>query len=245
MCEGYLAPSKIDPRLLDPKHLFADYEGPKQAIDVLSHQKQKRNRSGYEDGTGALYKECPAENFILSDKPTELLGVYHCFLMDASVRPESRAPPLPLSLGRLDGRLGAATSRGGDADDDHIFSQFVRHFRMKSSFASFSEASSRRRPAAPPDVFSLRFRPSPRAATDSSFVPLVPRLAGKGDVVPPKDGFMDLDNHPRRRMRFARCAPTSACSVASVSRCCSSGVPRFANRAGSTASARLRFAAAW
>ena len=164
VCEGYLAPSKIDPRLLDPKHLFADYEGPKQAIDVLSHQKQKRNRSGYEDGTGALYKECPAENFILSDKPTELLGVYHCFLMDASVRPESRAPPLPLSLGRLDGRLGAATSRGGDADDDHIFSQFVRHFRMKSSFAWLSEASSRRRPAAPPDVFSLRFRPSPRAA---------------------------------------------------------------------------------
>jgi len=84
VCAGYLAPAKIDPRLLDARHLFADYEGPKQAIDVLSHQKQKRNRSGYEDGTGALYKECPAENFILSDKPTELLGLYHCFLMDAS-----------------------------------------------------------------------------------------------------------------------------------------------------------------
>ena len=37
-------------------------------------------------------KECPAETFIHSDKPTELLGQYHTFLMDASV---SR---LPLSL---------------------------------------------------------------------------------------------------------------------------------------------------
>ena len=197
VCEGYLAPSKIDPRLLDPKHLFADYEGPKQAIDVLSHQKQKRNRSGYEDGTGALYKECPAENFILSDKPTELLGAYHCFLMDASVRPESRAPPLPLSLGRLDGRLGAATSRGGDADDDHIFSQFVRHFRMKSSFASFSEASSRRRPAAPPRRLLFAISPvSPRRRLTLPSFPSSLASQGKKGVVPPKDGFMDLDNHP-------------------------------------------------
>ena len=52
---------------------------------MLSHQKQKRNRSGYEDGVTTLYKECPAETFIHSDKPTELLGQYHTFLMDASV----------------------------------------------------------------------------------------------------------------------------------------------------------------
>ena len=114
VCAGYLAPAKIDPRLLDARHLFADYEGPKQAIDVLSHQKQKRNRSGYEDGTGALYKECPAENFILSDKPTELLGLYHCFLMDASVRPESRAFPRPRPLPLPLSRSFRLASRGGD-----------------------------------------------------------------------------------------------------------------------------------
>ena len=50
------APQKIDPRLLDHRHLFAEYEGPKQTIDVLSHQKQKKNRSGYEDGVTTLYK---------------------------------------------------------------------------------------------------------------------------------------------------------------------------------------------
>ena len=53
---------------------------------MLSHQKQKKNRSGYEDGVTTLYKECAAESFIHSDKPTELLGQFHTFLMDASVR---------------------------------------------------------------------------------------------------------------------------------------------------------------
>jgi hypothetical protein len=32
-----------------------------------------------------LYKECPAETFVHSDKPAELLGQYHAFLLDASV----------------------------------------------------------------------------------------------------------------------------------------------------------------
>jgi hypothetical protein len=39
----------------------------------------------YEDGVTVLYKECPAETFILAEKPTELLGQYHTFIMDASV----------------------------------------------------------------------------------------------------------------------------------------------------------------
>jgi AdoMet-dependent rRNA methyltransferase SPB1 len=90
VCQGFLAPRKVDSRLLDPRHLFAEYEGPKQAIDVLSHAKRPRNRSGYEDGVSALYKECPAETFILCDKPAELLGQYHTFLLDASVRRDPR-----------------------------------------------------------------------------------------------------------------------------------------------------------
>ena len=86
VCSGFLAPKKVDNRLLDPRHLFAEYEGPKQAIDVLSHAKRPRNRSGYEDGVSSLYKETPVETFILCDKPAELLGQFHAFLLDASVR---------------------------------------------------------------------------------------------------------------------------------------------------------------
>ena len=93
VCIGYLAPAKIDPRLLDPRALFADYDGPKQAIDVLARTKQKRNRSGYEDGAEVLYKECPAETFVHSDKPAELLGQYHAFILDASVSHRTRSIP--------------------------------------------------------------------------------------------------------------------------------------------------------
>ena len=190
VCAGYLAPAKIDPRLLDARHLFADYEGPKQAIDVLSHQKQKRNRSGYEDGTGALYKECPAENFILSDKPTELLGLYHCFLMDASVRiSSSPSPSSSLSLSVVSIGVSGRRRRAAAMPMTITYiSQFVRHFRMKRSFASFRRgfpppSTSRPPPSFPRDARDGFLRsaipPAPPApSTDSSFVLLVPRLAG-------------------------------------------------------------------
>ena len=154
VCQGYLAPAKIDPRLLDPRHLFAEYDGPKQAIDVLSHQKQKRNRSGYEDGVTTLYKECPAEAFIHSDKPTELLGQYHVFLIDASVslRDDARAHGIDGKESGRPGRVSRAivpwvremSARWGLkqkkelADEDRIFSQFVRWVsaRLKTFFAN-------------------------------------------------------------------------------------------------------------
>jgi hypothetical protein len=137
VCIGYLAPSKIDPRLLDHRHLFAEYDGPKQSIDVLSHSKQKRNRSGYEDGVTTLYKECPAETFIHSEKPTELLGQYHTFLMDASVSARgvfffffSRRFPLSLSL--------SLSSPSGDG-------RRARKPMKKKKFHSLSEGRLRRR----------------------------------------------------------------------------------------------------
>ena len=79
----------------------------KQAIDVLARTKQKRNRSGYEDGAEVLYKECPAETFVHSDKPAELLGQYHAFILDASV--SHRTSCLPSRPARSRSRLRATT----------------------------------------------------------------------------------------------------------------------------------------
>lgn len=47
VCRGYKAPAKIDPRLLDAKHLFqqAEEAAPKP-VDVLRESKQKRHRDG-------------------------------------------------------------------------------------------------------------------------------------------------------------------------------------------------------
>ncbi|XP_020578578.1 putative rRNA methyltransferase [Phalaenopsis equestris] len=72
--QRYKAPAKIDPRLLDVKHLFhVSAEQPK-VIDVLRGTKQKRNREGYEDGITTLWKVGKVSDFIWSDSPLEFLG---------------------------------------------------------------------------------------------------------------------------------------------------------------------------
>ncbi|KAI4376057.1 hypothetical protein MLD38_013853 [Melastoma candidum] len=71
----YKAPAKIDPRLLDFKHLFqGPIDPPKKVVDVLRGTKQKRHRDGYEDGDVTLRKVSSAADFIWSDTPLEILG---------------------------------------------------------------------------------------------------------------------------------------------------------------------------
>ncbi|KAI4295516.1 hypothetical protein L6164_035556 [Bauhinia variegata] len=71
----YKAPAKIDPRLLDVKHLFeGSIEPPKKVVDVLRGTNQKRHRDGYEDGSSIVRKLSSAADFIWSDAPLEVLG---------------------------------------------------------------------------------------------------------------------------------------------------------------------------
>ncbi|XP_059647662.1 uncharacterized protein LOC132293981 [Cornus florida] len=70
----YKAPAKIDPRLLDVKHLFQGGKEPPKVLDVLRGTKQKRHRDGYEDGDTTLRKVCSATDFVWSDTPLEILG---------------------------------------------------------------------------------------------------------------------------------------------------------------------------
>ncbi|KAL3678738.1 hypothetical protein R1sor_021694 [Riccia sorocarpa] len=70
----YKAPAKIDPRLLDHRHLFKQVEEPAKVVDVLGVTKQKRHRDGYEDGVSTLRKEVSASEFVWTEKPLELLG---------------------------------------------------------------------------------------------------------------------------------------------------------------------------
>ncbi|KAK4761271.1 hypothetical protein SAY87_006164 [Trapa incisa] len=79
----YKAPAKIDPRLLDVKHLFeGSIEPPKKVIDVLRGTKQKRHRDGYEDGDTTLRKLSLATDFVWSDNPLEILGTVTAISFD-------------------------------------------------------------------------------------------------------------------------------------------------------------------
>ncbi|CAN6914643.1 unnamed protein product [Brassica oleracea] len=71
----YKAPGKIDPRLLDFRHLFKEAAEPtRKVVDVLATSKQKRNRDGYEDGESILRRVASASDFIWSENPLEVLG---------------------------------------------------------------------------------------------------------------------------------------------------------------------------
>ncbi|KAM0788753.1 hypothetical protein ACM66B_002845 [Microbotryomycetes sp. NB124-2] len=98
VCQGYLAPAKIDPKLLNAKHVFSDLDVAKAAdavlldgdeaaaeastskkltpttINVFQPEKKRRNRDGYDEGDYTLHKECTVSQFIKSADPIGVLG---------------------------------------------------------------------------------------------------------------------------------------------------------------------------
>jgi AdoMet-dependent rRNA methyltransferase SPB1 len=83
VCLKYLNPTTIDPKLLDPNHVFKEVTDPNggtsgsSKVDVL-HKKyelhNKRHRSGYDDDAGVLLKKtCTVTQFVQSKDPVRLL----------------------------------------------------------------------------------------------------------------------------------------------------------------------------
>ena len=99
VCTGFLAPKKIDPRLLNPTHVFkdldvvdiarpADDSAPLDlptastskdkltpaAFSVFHPDKKRRAREGYSDGDLTLFKRMSASQFIAAADPISILG---------------------------------------------------------------------------------------------------------------------------------------------------------------------------
>lgn len=107
VCQGYKAPNKIDPRLLDHKHLFQDYADKPKAIDVLAPTKQKRHREGYDDGISTTHKPGSVVDFVNSGSPVTMLGEFTQLLFQEPTRkPEvpraKKAKPDPTEEGDSD-----------------------------------------------------------------------------------------------------------------------------------------------
>ncbi|KAF0701291.1 Aste57867_8220 [Aphanomyces stellatus] len=77
VCEDYLAPHSIDPKLLDPEHVFSQLEKDKDTGLTIFHPKygqQKRHREGYDEALGqTLTRQLTVGDFIASMDPIRML----------------------------------------------------------------------------------------------------------------------------------------------------------------------------
>lgn len=76
VCRGYKAPKRLDPKFLDPRHVFADVQEatPNNEAKVFNPEKKKRKREGYEEGDYTQHKEVPVSEFIHTTDPIAILG---------------------------------------------------------------------------------------------------------------------------------------------------------------------------
>lgn len=76
VCRGFKAPKRMDPKFLDPKHVFAEVQEPtpNNEAKVFNPEKKKRKRDGYEEGDYLQHKEAPVSEFINTTDPIAMLG---------------------------------------------------------------------------------------------------------------------------------------------------------------------------
>ncbi|XP_073257703.1 pre-rRNA 2'-O-ribose RNA methyltransferase FTSJ3-like [Porites lutea] len=84
VCQGYIAPAKIDPKLLDPRHIFKDVEAEgKKKISILQVEKQKKARAeGYEEGDYTLFRSATVSEFLQTQHPLEVLSAVNEIIFD-------------------------------------------------------------------------------------------------------------------------------------------------------------------
>ncbi|KAG1755177.1 Spb1 C-terminal domain-containing protein [Suillus paluster] len=87
VCRDFLAPKHIDPKFLDPKHVFKDLSttiasgtdkgtsANNAQANVFQPEKKRRKRDGYDDGDYTLFKKASASDFIRSADPVAVLGL--------------------------------------------------------------------------------------------------------------------------------------------------------------------------
>ncbi|XP_060112102.1 pre-rRNA 2'-O-ribose RNA methyltransferase FTSJ3 [Heteronotia binoei] len=73
VCQGYLAPEKIDSKFFDPKFAFKEVEVQAKSVSELVSQK-KPKAEGYEDGATVLYNRCTLTDFLKASNPVDFLS---------------------------------------------------------------------------------------------------------------------------------------------------------------------------
>ncbi|EKM83794.1 hypothetical protein AGABI1DRAFT_117268 [Agaricus bisporus var. burnettii JB137-S8] len=84
VCRDFLAPKLIDPKFLDPRHVFKELASSADKIvgndvqaNVFHPEKKRRQRDGYNDGDYTLFKTISATDFIQGEDPIAALGTFN------------------------------------------------------------------------------------------------------------------------------------------------------------------------
>ncbi|XP_041862970.1 pre-rRNA 2'-O-ribose RNA methyltransferase FTSJ3 [Melanotaenia boesemani] len=73
VCQGFVAPDKIDTKFFDPKHAFKEVDVQAKTVKELIPDK-KPKAEGYEDGDMTLYHSFTVTDFLKADNPVDFLG---------------------------------------------------------------------------------------------------------------------------------------------------------------------------
>lgn len=73
VCQGFVAPDKIDNKFFDPKHAFKEVEVQAKTVKELIPVK-KPKAEGYTDGDLLLYHSFTATSFLKAENPVDFLG---------------------------------------------------------------------------------------------------------------------------------------------------------------------------
>ena len=86
VCRGFKAPKRIDPKFLDPKHVFEEVQEPtpNNEAKVFNPEKKKRKREGYEEGDYTQHKAIPVSEFIHTTDPIAILGTVNTLSFEQS-----------------------------------------------------------------------------------------------------------------------------------------------------------------
>jgi AdoMet-dependent rRNA methyltransferase SPB1 len=98
VCRDFLAPKKIDPRILDPSYVFKEIDDmvvddsddnkkikEKQGAvinNIFHPEKKRRHRDGYEDGDYTLHSSTPVSEFVKSSEYLDILARSTCLSFD-------------------------------------------------------------------------------------------------------------------------------------------------------------------
>ena len=111
MCREFLAPKHIDPKFLDPKHVFKDLSasapGDEKGTSAKNYQanvfqpeKKRRKRDGYDDGDYTLFKASSAGDYIRCEDAVAFLGSVNQITFKTEEEKECVVFPLILGINR-------------------------------------------------------------------------------------------------------------------------------------------------